>query len=157
MCFLCREGKVVFVRPGCFICPPLFFLSLINFPPRLSSQWKSFQSWRVLEMPRPSSTTTQAALASTSTSTFSSESTQRYALGEISMFWSVAPGLTDRCVWFRLSLRWTAELLWGLLCPNTSWRSPGSSFRWVDWTRCAEHGRHLSWLLFFAVLVKHIK
>lgn len=53
------------------------------------SPWKCFPSWKVSEMPRPSSTTTPAASANTSTSTFSSRSascctldTSRFPMGD---------------------------------------------------------------------------
>lgn len=75
--------------PQSYYSSPKKFFVFDSLPPPLTSQWRSFPFWRVLEMPRPSSTTTQAALASTSTSIFSSESTECYTLVEILLFRSL--------------------------------------------------------------------
>lgn len=82
--------RIFFGWPLCLITShQIFFFVFDSLPPPSTSQWRSFPSWRVLEMPRPSSTTTQAALASTSTSTFSSESTECHTLVEILLFRSL--------------------------------------------------------------------
>lgn len=84
-----------------------------------SSPWKCFPSWKVLEMPRPSSTTTPAASANTFTSTSSSRSAGSPPA-------SPPTGHSLRLFYVDCLPSW---LEGGSLlephCPNTSLRSPG--------------------------------